>query len=68
MADKPLTLAFYMKSGNVVRARNITDWKIQYNEEVITKVTLTWTEHPGLIVETLCLSQIEAIVREPQDY
>lgn len=65
---KPFTLAFYLRSGNVVRAHNVIDWTIHYTDNTITGVTINRSgidETSGLIVKSIALDQIEAIAKEP---
>lgn len=72
--DETFTLAFYMRSGNVVRAHHVTGWTINYDDHRVSHVEIEWDLGTGnndkgigigLILESLSLEQIEAVVREP---
>jgi hypothetical protein len=61
------TLKFYMKSGNSFVIDQVTDWNIQAGVSTENIVSLSITQRPTaknkLIVQSIVLSQIEAIVR-----
>ena len=59
-----MKLDIYMKSGNVIRVDDVEEWWIKADLEV-TSIFIdrpTKTKPQGLILTSLCLSQIEAIV------
>ena len=58
------TVVFYMKSGNVVRMRNVTKLNYKYNGDVITELSAEWKGHTGVLLTSLCLAQVEAIAKE----
>jgi hypothetical protein len=61
------TLTIYLRSGNQLRLPHIQDWKIRTTGGKITYLSITkgWLAnllpHPKLVVESIDLSQIEAI-------
>ena len=60
-------LKFYMKSGNSFVIDQVTDWNIQAGASTENIVSLSITQRSTaknrLIVQSIVLSQIEAIVR-----
>jgi hypothetical protein len=66
--EKPCTLAFYMKSGNVVRAYHVKSWTFHYKSNTITSLEVNREEDApddtGLILTSIALDQIEAIAKE----
>lgn len=60
-----MTLAFYMKSGNVVRAYHVEKYTIKTNDhDNVVAVEITWALKGNLLLNTLDLKQIEAVVEE----
>lgn len=61
------TLQIFMKSGNSFVIDQVTDWNIQTGVSTENIVSLTITQRTTaksrLLVQTITLSQIEAIVR-----
>lgn len=64
-----VTLDIYMKSGNVIKVRDVEDWNATVRVDGITSLSLTYAEHAmsRLKVATLALSQIEGIVQTVED-
>lgn len=66
---KVMTLKIYMKSGNILKVDKVTEWKVQYQEDNITYLSVTQTTKGffkcknHLQVETVSLNQIEAIIQ-----
>lgn len=58
------TIVFYMKSGNVIRMHNIIKLNYKYNGTTITELSAEWRGEPVVQLQSLCLSQIEAIAKE----
>lgn len=60
------TLQIFMKSGNSFVIDQVTDWKFQPGVSSETMVSLTITQRTSaksrLLVQSIVLSQIEAIV------
>jgi hypothetical protein len=66
-----MTLEIYMKSGNIIKDRNVKKWEAGYRGNEITRLSIThkhktfldlFRPRKQLKVETIDLSQIEAIV------
>jgi hypothetical protein len=60
------TLDIYMKSGNVIRVKNVKDWSFRSNgnEVIYLKVEQgksIFRSRRGLIISTIDLSQIEGV-------
>ena len=65
------TLTIYMKSGNRIKLRHITNWKIESKGNLVCSLFITRQEHSWLsallgrterlILTSIDLSQIEAI-------
>lgn len=57
-------LSIYMKSGNVIECTHVIDYNVEYRGDDITSLSLEQKfKGSRVIVETLALSQIEAVVR-----
>lgn len=63
-----ITLTFYMKSGARIKLRGIQDWKVEATGNVVTTLSIKrhplaiWLGFPRLIINSIDLSQIDAIV------
>lgn len=59
------TMKIYMKSGNIITLDGIVDWEIKNIGDEITFLKFTWEKDmkgkEKLIMNSLCLTQIEAI-------
>lgn len=63
------TLTLYMKSGNKIRLRHVSEWEAKVKGNSITSLSITrtkwldWLPKEKLVVGSIDLSQIEAITR-----
>ena len=56
------TLKIYMKSGNVITLKRITEWKVKSERTVVSlEITRKKYGQERLIMNSLDLSQVEAI-------
>ena len=61
------TLDIYMKSGNIISVTNVKDWQFKSTGDVVTYFRIEqgkslFSKARGLLVNTLDISNIEAIV------
>lgn len=63
------TLTIYMKSGNKIKLRHVSNWEAKVTGNTITSLSITrtpwldWLPKEKLVVGSIDLSQIEAITR-----
>lgn len=64
-----MKLSIYMKSGNVIRIRNVKNYEFKMNGNNVSSLRIDTGMKifggPRLLVQTIDLSQIEAVVRGP---
>lgn len=64
-----MKLSIYMKSGNVIRIRNVKDYEFKMNGNSVSSLKIETHGRifggPRLLVQTIDLSQIEAVTRGP---
>lgn len=64
-----MKLSIFMKSGNVIRIRGVSNYEFKMNGNSISELELEQYGKifggPRLLVGTIDLSQIEAVVRGP---
>ncbi len=60
------TLILYMKSGHKITVPDVVEWSGRVNGNDILSLTIIWNKNRkgGLALQTLDLSQIEAIVEK----
>ena len=59
-----MKLMIYMKSGNVITVRGVSKYTIRNRGDEIVGITFEknwWCQGTGLLLNTLALSQIEAV-------